>query len=259
MRLPLPPQVVLAMLGSTACQPAHRPPLEVTAALHLAATPTTLGTLVYEGTVRRQGADGAPLYRYERRVSDLEGTVRSTHLTSTPSGAPVLLHQADHSPTYQLVGFREIHSQTGLVGQVDVHPDGTATFRTTVDGRTRTRVEPPGDPLHVGPTLFGHVLRHWDSLVAGEVHLIRFAVLDQRRSYRFALRKVDGPEDATTFEMAPRSRLVGLMLPRTTMVFDRDRNVVRYSGRVPPLEEVGRRQRPLDATVTYELTAETYR
>lgn len=247
-------RALLAALCLAACQHTHPLPPDAAAALRL----DPAGAPIYEGTVRRDAAD-PPLFRYERHVLDLDRGVRSSHRTFTPAGEPVLLHQADHSASHALVKFHEVQSQTGLVGWVDVAADGTATFQTTVNGRTRTRVEGPGDPLLVGPTLFGYVREQWDSLLDGEVHPIRFVVLDRRRSYRFALQAVDGQDGTRTFEMVPTSLLVRLALPRTTLVFDPDGTIVRYTGRVPPLEAVGRRHEPLDATVTYALAADAYR
>lgn len=250
---------VVATMGLAGCL--HHPPLptDAVAALHEAAAGSTGVDLVYEGTVRRRGAPEAPLYRYERRVLDLEEGVRSSHVTFSPAGDPVVLHQADHSPTYALRGFHEIHTQRGLVGQVEVLEDGTAVYETTMGGRTRTRVEAPGAPLHVGPTLFGYVRTHWDSLVAGDVHPVRFVVLQKRRSYRFELQMVDGPAGTPTFAMAPTDPFVALGVPSIELVFDRDRNILRYEGLVPPLDGVGDRLRTLDATVTYDLVAEEYR
>jgi hypothetical protein len=214
------------------------------------------GELVYEGAVAHRDAEAPPLFRYERRV---EGDGRSSHLTFAADGDLVLLHQAVHSPRYELLRFREVHAQTGLAGQVDVHADGSATFRTTVGGRTRSRVEAPRDPLQVGPTLFGYVLEHWDSLLSGNPLPLRFVVLDRRRSFRFELERVDGPPGTTCFEMSPTHPLVALVVPRAELVFDEDRSILRYSGLVPPREEVGGRLERLDATVTYEHVADRYR
>jgi hypothetical protein len=251
---------VVFAVGTTACQHTHILPEGASTALRSAAdSPTILGGLVYQGTVTRRGTDATVLFRYERRVLDLDEGLRSSHVTLSAAGTPVVMQRADHSASYELSGFQEIHVQTGLVGQVDMGVDGTATYRTTVDGRTRTHVEPPGEPLHVGPTLFGYALENWDSLVAGNTHAFRFAVLQQRRSYRFELRKIDGPDGTTTFEMSPTNRLVALAVPPAQLVFGHDRNILQYAGLVPPLQEVGSRLKRLDAAVTYEHTSEVYR
>lgn len=248
------------LLLAAACSSTHRLPVQATSELQRAADPEgDGGSQIYEGRVRRRDGEGPPLYRYERRVLALEDGLRSSHVTYGVDGDPVLLHQADHDATYALVRFRELHAQTGLVGEVAVDPDGTATFRTTVGGRTRTRVEPPGEPLHAGPTVFGHVLSHWDALVAGDLQVIRFVVLQRGRSFRFRLRHVDGPPGVHTFEMVPTDPLIRLGVPRIEMVFDEARRIVRYAGPVPPLERVGERLRPLDATVTYTHRSPVYR
>lgn len=248
------------VLSLVACSSTHQLPVQAAAELHRAAHPEDdRGESIYEGSVRRRNGQGPALYRYERRVHDLEDGLRSSHVTYGIHGDPILLHQADHDVTYALIRFRELHAQTGLVGEVAVDPDGTATFRTTVDGRTRTRVEPPGEPLHAGPTVFGHVLSRWETLIAGESEVIRFVVLQRGRSFRFRLRHVDGRSGVQTFEMVPTDPLVRLGVPRIEMTFDEGRRIVRYSGPVPPLERVGERLRPLDATVTYTHHSPVYR
>lgn len=214
---------------------------------------------MYEGRVGRRDAVGPPLFRYERRVFDRHDGLRSVHVTFSPTGEPVVLHQADHTVDYELVGFREVHAQTGLVGEVVVADDGAATFSAMVDGRTRTRVEAPGDPLHVGPTLFGYVLENWDSLVAGDVHPIRFVVMKNRRSYAFELEVVHAESESVTFEMRASQWFVRLGVPSMELAFDRNRDIVRYAGLVPPLDQHGDHLKRLNATVTYVLESEPYR
>ncbi|MEL6347634.1 MAG: hypothetical protein AAFV53_31290 [Myxococcota bacterium] len=242
----------------TACL--HRPPLPQEATATLYDTPTHTDALIYQGTVHPRTMEKSPLYRYERRVSVTEDNVRSVHTTFSLSGEPVVRHQADHTFTYTLRAFQEIHAQTGLVGRVDVAPDGTATYQTTTGGRTHIRVEAPGESLQVGPTLFGFALEHWDELVAREDVPFRFVVLEKQRSYRFVLRKVDGPEGTLTLEMTPTSWFVALGVPRSYLVFDEDsRTILRYIGLVPPRDTTSRRHKPLDATVIYMHTGTVYR
>ena len=242
------PRLYLLLWGAVAC---HHPPAPVTDDLRAAMHGIAEETREYRGDVYALGSDEAPMYRYERHEWASGDARISTHVTSTPEGEPVVVHAATHSPTYALVRFREVQAQRGLVGQVEVGADGAATYTTTVDGRTRTRVEPPGDPLHVGPTLFGHVREAWEALAAGEPLRVRFVVLERRRSYRFVLKQVDGPPGTTTIAMVPTNPLVALALPHTRMVFDPDQRVLTYRGRVPPLRPVGGRFAPLDAMVRY--------
>jgi len=190
---------------------------------------------------------------------DAEGHVISRHTTYSADGRAVLTHTSSHTHGYDLTQFREVHGQTGLVGQIDVQADGRAHYQITRGTRTTTRTEPAGAPLQTGPTLFGWALAHWDALVAGEELPLRFVVLSKGRSYRFTLRRVAGEEGLVTLQLRPRSFFVALGVPRTVIVFDHDQRVVRYEGLVPPLEPVGRRLRPLDATVTYTHRSADYR
>lgn len=52
-------------------------------------------------------------------------------------------------------------------------------------------------------------------------------------------------------KLVPTNRLVALAVPHTVLVFDADKTIRRYGGRVPPLEEVRSRFKALDATVMY--------
>ncbi|MCA9491368.1 MAG: hypothetical protein KC621_15660 [Myxococcales bacterium] len=242
-----------------ACHHAPPPSLAAEGVLREVVARSETNDLVYLGTVRPRGESGPPLFQYERRVTEQGDHMRSFHVTFAPDGAPVLSHEAEHSSTYELLRFEEIHGQTGGVGQVEVARDGTATYTTMVDGRTRTRIERPGDPLQAGPTLFGYLLEHREALEGGAVQHIRFVVVSRRRSYRFALRRIDGPLGTTTFEMVPTDPIVALGVPRGLIVFDEDGDVVRYEGLVPPLQDVGGHLKRLDATVTYDQVSDTYR
>jgi hypothetical protein len=239
---------LLALLG---CGPAMLP-ADAEARLLLAAQePDALGERIYEGRVARRDGEGLELFRYERRILDLEEGLFASHLTRSVSGEPVVLHQALQSWDHQLLSFEEIHAQTGLVGQLWVASDGTASFESTQDGRTKTRQERPGEPLHVGPTLFGYVQVNWASLLDGASHRVRFAVLEDLRSYDFDLVLVDAQPEETTFEMRASNPVVALGVPTMRLVFDSDQEILRYSGLVPPLEELDGRLEKLDATVTY--------
>ena len=246
--------VVSAVLG-LACR--HRPALPPA---NLSAPTHTMADLVYEGTVSRRGEADPPLYRYERHVVETADGLRSTHRTFTLQGAPVLEHWAEHDRDYTLHAFGEVHGQTGVVGLVEVSPDGSATYRTTVKGRSRTRTEPAGAPLQAGPTLFGFVLAHWDTLVDGARVPIRFVVLEKNRSFPFELVVVDHSPNTTTVQMVPESRWLARMVPPTYLVFETSsRRILRYSGIVPPLVEEDGKLQTLDATVVYTHVRSEYR
>jgi len=219
--------------------------------------------IIYRGTVTPVG-DSEPAFRYERHVAEVRaeddhpaGQV-STHVTfGVSSDAPLLFQRATHSPTYELEHFEEVQGQTGTVSSVTVRADGTLRFRVQRGEEREDRSEGHGDPVVVGPTLFGFVLEHWDALERGETLPVRFAVADQARSYAFTLRRTAATDEATTVTLAASDFFVSLGIEPMQLVFDRgSRRIVRYTGRVPPLLD-GRDA--FDAVVDYRFDAQTYR
>ncbi len=249
--------VVLALAG---CRPsaATQAPVEPSALLDAARAPQSQGRLVYRGTVFARGGAVAPLFRYQRRVRD-DGALRvSTHLTLDGVGDPLIVQRATHDADYGLRRFETHQAQTGATGILTV-ADGVATFNVTRDGVTRTRAERVEGPVVVGPTLFGAVLRHWDTLVTGESVRVRFADVERLRTFPFDVRLHEAGSDATTFSIAAASALVRMAVPEMRLVFDTpSRTIVRYEGLVPPMVRRGRALTRLDATVDYELVAGRY-
>ncbi|MFT4624568.1 MAG: hypothetical protein ACI8PZ_003227 [Myxococcota bacterium] len=223
----------------------------------LATAPAALGTLIYNGDVRPQGADAEGAFRYERWVRDTGAGNVSTHLTYDLAGDGVVLHQATHDAAYTLTRFEELHGQTGLVGSVEVHPGGELSIEVTVDGETTRATEGPGAPVHAGPTLFGYVLNHWDGLVAGESLPLRFPVLSDARTYGFQVRLDHADREHTVFRMDATHLLVRAVVPTMRLTFATEtREPVRYEGSVPPLLDDDGRLRAFQARVDYTMSQE---
>lgn len=212
--------------------------------------PTAAGDQVYEGRVYPLGAS-MPLFSYERRVKVAGPVTTSTHITHDMAGAVVVTQSAVHSADYALHRAEMIHRQTGVTAAVDVN--GAEAVYTLNDGqRQLRRRERLQAPLVAGPTMFGHILAHWDELTRGTTLPIRFAVLERGESIGFALDRVAAPAGRTIIRMKPSSLLVRLAVDPTFFQFDTDsRRILEYTGRVPPLEQMGDRLVTLDARVAY--------
>ncbi|MFT5358453.1 MAG: hypothetical protein ACI9KE_005691 [Polyangiales bacterium] len=232
-------------------------PLSSDARAHLESIPETAGQLVYEGQVVPNG-ETRPRFRYERRVTDNLGAQTSTHLTYTSdTGELVVAQQAVHSEDYSLARFDEVQAQTGVVSSVRILDDGHLEFSVTRGSETERTTEEPGDPVVVGPTLFGFVLAHWDVLLSGHEVPVRFAVTDKAQTYGFVLRLSSSTPETTTIEFSASGMFVRMAIDAMSIVFDTEtRTPHRYIGRVPPrLEGLA----TFDAVVDYELAEATYR
>ncbi len=247
---------VVILLALSACRTTSTA-LTPQAIVELEAPSSAAGQLIYTGRVVPEGHETAA-FHYERWVEGQAKTWTSTHVTfASGSPEPVVAQRALHSSDYTLQHFEEIHRQTGVVSSVRVRQDGGLEFSTTKKGRTHTRSEGVGAPVVVGPTLFGHVLSHWDALLDGEALAVRFAATDRGRSYPFTLRLVETTTDTTTIAFAASSPLVRMSIDTMHLVFDTSTKTIRrYVGRVPPRLDRGK---VFDARVDYEFAASRYR
>lgn len=254
--------VLPALLPGCATAPKGLPSGSQATLDRLAAAPESAGTLVYDGTVRRLGApiEGAPSFTYERRVRDEDGLQRSTHLTHDDRGGLPIAIVASHTADYAFVDVQQIHGQTGIVGHARMLDARRLELVRTRDGRTTHRVEHVDDPVVAGPTLFGWALAHWDELVAGKRLRVRFAAIDDARSYGFELRLLQRDDATTVLAFRATSPFVRAAVPAMRLVFDtKTRAILRYEGRVPPMLAGTRGLRPLDARVDYAHATARYR
>jgi hypothetical protein len=256
--------LLLAALLSTGCAASTSArPLPPAAAARMAEVHLDTraeGELIYRGRVQARHGDGAELYTYERWVLETAEGATATHITYAPDGALVVVQQTASAPDGRLSSFEELHGQLGLSGTIEQQADGSLLLDTVKEDRSRHAVEAPGHPVVAGPTLFGFVLDRWDSILAGEVQVVRFPVLDDGRTYPFTLELEHVDQSTVTVAMRAASPMVRLLVPQGRIVFDRDtRQVISYAGLVPPLMEDDGRLTRLDGEVIYTFAAETYK
>lgn len=261
-QLVIPAMLVSAACALSACSGPRPRPLAAAARAQLDAIeqrPGEAGEQIYEGRVFGLDGHTAPLFAYERRVRQEKGLVTSTHITHDPSGAVVVVQSASHTPTYDLRRADLLHGQSGVTASVEI-ADGHATYTMDDGARTTTAREAVADPVVAGPTMFGFILAHWEALTSGTAIPIRFAVLERGESLRFMLERVDGPQGRTVIRMTPSNPLVRLAVSPTYFHFDtRSRQILEYTGRVPPFEQRGDRLTTLDARVAYQFVATSFR
>ncbi len=148
--------------------------------------------------------------------------------------------------------FDVANAQTGT--QVEVRVQGQQLRYGSLSGKHAE--ETVSDPVVVGPTLFGFIAAHWDSLVAGHPLAVRFVVTDSQTTYGFTLRHLETRATETEFVMEGAG-LVSLGVKPQHFVFDSaKRRIIRYTGRVPPRRDTGGSLQDLDARVEYTHFAE---
>lgn len=248
-------RALLGLLGFLlAC---HAPPALAPSDLDALGAARDDGQLVYRGTVYPPGADQAA-FVYARHVGSQGEDVISSHVTFRPDGEPVVLHRAHHTHDYALLRFEAIERQAGVSGTVTIEGE-RAVLSKRSGTRKIVRRERVTEPVVVGPTLFGMILRRWDELSRDQPVTVRFAVLARARTYGFTLRRIHADAAHTVIQLRADRPLVRVSVPSMTITFEtQTRKVVRYEGRVPPLHETDQGLRPLDARVEYEFVADEY-
>jgi hypothetical protein len=126
--------------------------------------------------------------------------------------------------------------------------------------KRRTRTERMNGPVVVGPTLVGYIVRNLESLRAGQVLGVRFALLERLETIGFQLQAVPAAPGQTRIRMKPSSFLVALIVDPVDFTFDTTTGkLARLEGRVPPKVRQGDAWRDFDARVEYRFVADAYR
>lgn len=228
----------------------------------LQAAPESAGTLVYRGdTFSQRLLAGAPLYRYERRVLTTPKGLSASHITSDPNGRAIIVESALVSSGYEIQRFEATNQQSGLSGSVQISNGGRhLEYELNDNGKRSTAAEDVSDPVVCGPSLFGFILKNWDPLMAGKTLPVRMLVLKDKTTYGFDLNFEKLANGQATFTITPSSFLIRMAIAPLRVVFDAStKTVVRYEGRVPPMENVAGKLKDLDARVEYKSMTSAYR
>ena len=246
--------------------PAAQATLQPAAAARLQAlqqSPENAGAWVYDGVVLPLAAPSGPaLFSYQRRVQPAGDGLVASHLTRDALGQVLIVEAATVSADYRLRRFEAVNRQLGASGSVEASPDGRQLHYRLAEGdRVRSASEVIDAPAVTGPSLHGHILQHWDALSAGQVRTVRFVVLSRLESIPFEIRRA-GAEDSgrRAFTITPARWWLRLAIKPLRVEFDgATRQVRRYEGRVPPMQQVDGSLKPLDARVDYPRHASIYR
>jgi hypothetical protein len=224
--------------------------------------PESAGVLIYRGeTFAQRLPSGPALYRYERRVVSAVDGLTASHLTRDPTGRLILAESSSMSQQYRLQRFEVLNQQQGFSGLVVVSHDGRhLTYELNDNGNVSTTSEAVSEPVVSGPSLFGFILAHWDSLQAGATIPVRMIVIQEKTTYGFDLKFERLVDRQASFTITPSSFLIRLAVAPLRVVFDAStRHPIRYEGRVPPMENVAGKLKALDARVDYTPISSAYR
>lgn len=234
----------------------------------LQTTPDAAGTWIYDGDVhalRHRHGVAPKLFRYQRRLRETASGLVASHVThdaAAPDAPPIIVESAVMGSDYTLRRFDAVNAQQGFSGSVTVDREGRRLqFILQRGDRTWTAQQHIDAPAVSGPSLHGHILQHWEHLATGAAIDVRMIVLAQRTTYGFRIRQAPhAAPGRRAFTITPVRWWVRLAVAPLRVEFDEaTRCVLRYEGRVPPMQRRGGGWRALDARVDYVRHASVYR
>jgi hypothetical protein len=169
-----------------------------------------------------------------------------------------LAESAVHAADYQLAEYTLHRNQLGQFGSI--RRDGDQICFELIDERgRRSRCEPAGDDLVVGPTMIGHLAGRLEQLRAGERVHIRMGLVDRLGSIPFVVDAAAAGAEQTRLRMRPAALWLRPFIRPIHITYDAAGKLVRLEGRVPPKVRRGRAWRAFDARVEYAYVAPAYR
>lgn len=216
-------------------------------------SPETEGILIYEGSVFAiDDQNPKQVFSYERRVREEKEILIANHITRNMDKKVIITQIAKYVPKYQLKNFEYINGQVGYIAKVEVNRNLVRYSLTDNSGNTTSSEEEVNEPLVVGPTLFGFISTNWETLSAGNSLFVQFIVAEQKKTYRFEIRRLSENNGITRFEMKATNWLIGLFIKPFQFDFDSSKHtIITYQGRVPPMRSINGQLKELDARVTY--------
>jgi hypothetical protein len=189
---------------------------------------------------------GQPLFTWQFERDVVGSTWRSSYRTPAGdlSAADELIWDGDMFKSY-----RYERPPAGEIARVD-RQGQEVVYEQRVGGITRRNRERFDEQFTVGPTVIPWVQRHWNDITAGRELTIRYAVLDQLRSFEFRLAMADDHPRAyrdTVVKMWPASLVLRLFVSPVYLVFTRDGRAFHgMIGRLLPVVVHDGKLRPID-------------
>jgi hypothetical protein len=209
---------------------------------------------VLTGRIYRLGeSEGPPLFTW-RLEREADGSSWRS-LYRTPAGE---LAAADETVWQggELQSYRYERPPLGESARLERQGDELA-YEQRIGGVTRCNRERFDERVTVGPTVIPWAQRHWSDLMAGPERVIRYAVLDQLRSFEFQLAMAhDHPraDREAVIQMWPASLALRLFVSPVYLIFTRDGRVFRgMVGRLLPVAVHHGRPRAIDGQLVLDV------
>lgn len=209
------------------------------------------GKKIYRGNVFPDYSNEQQ-YFYERWLIENENSTVANHATYTMDKKKLVIQSAKEDKSNNLIHYDEIHIQKGYIGSILIEHKKVKIIRR-YKGKDEINVETLGNPVVVGPTLFGYIQNNWDSLIAGKENDISFGLIERLETFDFTIKFKSKNSKEVNFILTPTSFLMKLFVSDLEVDFDPvTKKVLRYKGAVPQYHMVDGDFKKVYATSIYE-------
>ena len=196
-----------------------------------------------------------PLYVF-KKTSGLKADGRELLSTYVdPSGKVLVDEVVEVGPKFDVRSYKFSQKQIGAEAEITIK-GGVASFKYTVDGKTKTSDEKIGDDFIIGPTIVNFLQTHWQEIADGHTVKARFAVPDRLETVGFSYFKEK--EDTVmgkkvwVIKMKPSSFVIAAIVDPLHFYMTPDgQHVVIMKGRTQVKKEVDGKFKNLDALTVY--------
>lgn len=191
-------------------------------------------------------------YFYERWVIENENGTVANHTAYTMDKKKLVIQSAKENKSNSLIHYDEVHIQKGYIGSILIEDKKVKIIRR-YKGKDEINIETLGNPVVVGPTLFGYIQNNWDSLIAGKENDISFGLIERLETFGFTIKLKSKNSKEVNFILTPTSFLMKLFVSDLEVDFDPvTKKILRYKGPVPQYHIVDGDFKKVNATSIYE-------
>lgn len=194
-------------------------------------------------------------FKFEHKLETKGDTMIALNRYLSASGEELITERTEIK-NEKLVSYQQTQKQTGGDGLIKISGN-KVIFTYKQNGKEKTDEEELTSNFVTSPTLMEYMMKNFASLKKGDVHKIRFGVIDRRETIGFELRK----DSETTFNgtkavvirMKPSSFVIAALVNPLYFTFDEaGTRGLELRGRLPVKVKDGNSWADFDGRMVYK-------
>lgn len=194
-------------------------------------------------------------FKFEHKL-EANGDLMIAHNRYLSATGEELITERTEVKNDKLISYQQTQKQTGGDGIIKIAGD-KVIFTYKKEGAEKTDEEKLTNNFVTSPTLMEYMMKNFASLKKGDVHKIRFGVIDRRETIGFELRKdseitFNGAK-AVVIRMKPSSFVIAALVDPLYFTFDEQgTRGLELRGRLPVKVKDGNSWADFDGRMVYK-------